>query len=107
MTLTKKMTGFTSDLFSFSAKLPSKRYKKIPVTFFTGIIINACILTLLDFLRRDSTKKKEIQYGMNFLEELSPAQFDFYLLVVEDKQRLEFGGERGEGSEMKGKNKSS
>ena len=33
----KKGSGFPSELMSFSTKLPSKRYEKIPVTFFTGV----------------------------------------------------------------------
>ena len=38
MAFAKKMMGFSSDLVSFSTKLPSKSHEKIPVTFFIGIV---------------------------------------------------------------------
>ena len=44
----KKMTGFPSDLVSFSnqTKRPSKRHEKIPVTFFTGLLLKLLFLLL-------------------------------------------------------------
>ena len=40
MAFARKMTGFPSDLGSFSnqTKLPSKGHEKNPVTFFTGFL---------------------------------------------------------------------
>ena len=51
----KKMIGFSSDLVSFSTKLPSKRREGIRVTFFTGILLLCTIFScpLFKFFRLD------------------------------------------------------
>ena len=63
MAFAKKMTGFPSDLVSFSnqAKLLSKRHAKIPVTFFTGyvtLILGRTVKTMTSTIHKERTPER-------------------------------------------------